>query len=437
MITAIELGTDRVAATTARGNGGGVEVVQSGSAVIGAEGLKAALAACGIGGGRAVLVVPRGQAILRDFEVPAGDPAELVAMVRFQAERELPLPLEQVRWSWIETGRADGKVRVQVAAVERETADARVQDLGEAGVRIDGIYVSSYGLLSLAPPGTAALIEVSAGEAEVLVARDGRMAYSHTAPVPEGAEALAQEVSRTLLAWSARYSEEAPRTVILAGTGEEAERLARDLAAVLSREVRTAGPGDLETAPATGLCAALLRGTALPDLLHPPEPPKQSKFTRGRRVGALAAAVVVLLFAWAQVSLADREDELEQKRARLAELKPQVKEILRIEEQTALAHEWYRDRNAWIPTLQALVEEIGTAELWITGATLESKGAVRFQGRTKDEKHVRDLVAALAARSDLFHEVKRESTRSNQGKGEYRMDFLVRAVLAGSPEAGK
>ena len=201
-------------------------------------------------------------------------------MVRFQVEREVPIPMDQVRYSFVETGRAGGKVRVQVAAAPAEALDGAVAAVEAAGVRIGGAYVSSYGLLSLwKESGTAALVEVGAGEAEILIAEGGRMEFSRTAPLPEGPldEALAEEIDRTLLSWSARAPGREPGRVVLAGEGAAAVELAEGLRKRLSREVAQVGPGDLETATAAGLCLGLLRGDAIPDLLHPPSAGRRFK----------------------------------------------------------------------------------------------------------------------------------------------------------------
>ncbi|RPH40684.1 MAG: hypothetical protein EHM91_10850, partial [Planctomycetota bacterium] len=141
MLTAIELGTKTLTAVTVKINGRGPEIVQSGTADLGgvdAESIRIALGKTGVSGPRGVLIVPRALALLRELELPAGTPDELVAMVRFQVEREMPLPLDQVRYSYIETGRADGKVRIQVAAVPREVLDPAVTAVEAAGMKVAG-----------------------------------------------------------------------------------------------------------------------------------------------------------------------------------------------------------------------------------------------------------------------------------------------------------
>ncbi len=254
MLTAIELGTRTLTAVTVKVNGRGPEIVQSGTAALeglGADHIKSALGKTGVTGPKGVLVVSRGQALLRDLELPEGSAEELVAMVRFQVEREMPLPIDQVRYSYIETGRGGGKVRVQVAAVPRELLDPAVSGVEAAGIKVAGAYVSSFGLLSLySHREPAALVEVAGGEAEILVANEGRMEFSRTAALEEGysPEQVAQEIRRTLLSYSTRAPGRDVGNIMLAGEGPEATALATAVGRALQRDIRVQGPGNLETA---------------------------------------------------------------------------------------------------------------------------------------------------------------------------------------------
>src|SRR5262249_1344666 len=187
---------------------------------------------------------------------PAGSPDELVAMVRFQVEREMPLPLDQVRYSYIETGRADGKVRVQVAAVPKELIDPAVTAVEAAGMKVAGAYGSSFGLLSLYGRNEpAALVEVSGSEAEILVASSGRMELSRTAPLDEGfsPQDVAQEIHRTLLSYAAKSPGQEVSKIVLAGEGPDAAELATAVGKLLKRDVAPVGPGSLQTAATAGI----------------------------------------------------------------------------------------------------------------------------------------------------------------------------------------
>lgn len=437
MLTVIEIGPGRLSAAQGKMNGKGAEIVRLGSAELlglDAASLKAALEKAGVTGPKAILVVPRGQAILRDLELPAGTPDELASMVRFQVEREVPLPLGEIRYSFVEAGRADGKVRVQVAAANREPLDQAVAALEGAGVKVAGAVVSSYGLLHLPrdPAGPSALVEVSAGEAEILVADGGRMELSRTANLPEEAVAdvLAEEIERTLRAWTAKAPGRDVGRVVLAGEGPAALALAAAVGGRISKQVSAFGPGDLETATAAGVCLQLLRGAAIPDLLNPPSMKRRFTPTKAHRIGAVAAGALLLLFIVSRVALSSARAELDGKRSKLRDLEPRAADILKMSRETARAHQWYRDRNVWLPTLSALRKTVDPQSLWIMNATFDAEGGVRLQGKARDDRHVTALVTALE-KSGQFATIKAPDVKQNNDRGDYRRDFVVQGTLAG------
>jgi hypothetical protein len=437
MLTAIELGTKTLTAVTVKMNGRGPEIVQAGTAELGgvdAESIRSAVRKTGVTGPRVVLVVSRAQALLRELELPAGTPDELVAMVRFQVEREMPLPLDQVRYSYIETGRSEGKVRVQVAAVPRELLDPAVTAVEAAGMKVAGAYVSSFGLLSLyGNEVPAALVEVAAGEAEILVTSKGRMELSRTAPLEEGfsPQDIAQEIRRTLLTYGSRSPAQEIQKIVLAGEGQDADELASEVGKHLQRDVKAVGPGSLRTATAAGVCAGLLRGTAMPDLLHPPVVVRKFQLTRRHRIGALAAGILILLFTWSQVALASKRSDLDKKRQQLSALQPRAAALTKTIQETQRADQWYKTRNVWIDVLTSLRQNMSTSNLWIVTASFDDPGFIRIQGKARDDNHVTDFVTALK-NSKKFATVAIERIDLNKGeKPEYKKDFTLNAVIAG------
>ena len=105
-LTIVEIGDGLVAAATARGPDG---PIQGATATLPADfptlevgdrgkALQKALQDCGVTGKKYALVLPRRQALLREFNLPPGEPEEHQQMIRFQLERELPVPRPDPAW---------------------------------------------------------------------------------------------------------------------------------------------------------------------------------------------------------------------------------------------------------------------------------------------------------------------------------------------------
>ena len=94
MLTAIELGPKTLTAVTVKINGRGPEIVQSGTAELGgvdAESIRTALGKTGVSGPRGVLVVSRGQALLRELEAGKNLTVEVVDTNLLAVTTSLPL----------------------------------------------------------------------------------------------------------------------------------------------------------------------------------------------------------------------------------------------------------------------------------------------------------------------------------------------------------
>jgi Tfp pilus assembly protein PilN len=294
--------------------------------------------------------------------------------------------------------------------------------------------VSSFGLLSLCGNGEpAALVEVGRGEAEILVTDKGRMEFSRTAPLEDGfsPDQVAQEIRRTLLSYGTKGASRTVDRILLAGEGPEAAALATAVGQALDRSILPVGPGTLETATAAGVCAGLLRGTAMPDLLHPPVVVRKFKLTRRHRIAALGAGVVLMLFVWSQIAIASKRSTLDGKKQLLATLQPRATALAKTIQETQRADQWYRTRNVWLDVLSALKQNMSTSNLWIVTATFDDPGFIRIQGKARDDNHVTDFVTNLN-KSKKFATVAIERIDVNKGeKPEYKKDFTVNAVLAG------
>jgi len=99
--------------------------------------------------------------VVRTMRLPfIEDREELGAAIRFQAQEELAMPLEQSVFDWQALSvdpalRAEGKVDVVAVAARREMVTALVEVVRQAGLRPVGIDVSAFGLIRALGKGSA------------------------------------------------------------------------------------------------------------------------------------------------------------------------------------------------------------------------------------------------------------------------------------------
>lgn len=205
--------------------------------------------------------------VVRTLRLPAiDDPKQLDAAVRFQAQEQVPMPLEQAVLDHRVIGGVppseDGppKVDVMLIAARREMIDTYLRTLREAGLQPAGIDLSAFGLIralgdaaaSAAPeagdendvPGaaTGATLLCNVGDTTNLaVSRRRACLFTRVAPV--GLEAMAAE----LAAATGLTSEHARMWLGHVGLVEEPERITGDPALVAaSREALRNGAAALQ-----------------------------------------------------------------------------------------------------------------------------------------------------------------------------------------------
>lgn len=454
-VTALSLGERTLAVVSGRRNGAGLELVRSSIERL-PEGfaaktpgeraavLRELLVRAGGAPGRVAVVVPRADALLRELELPAGTPEEIHQMVRFQVERELPMAVDQVRYSYLASPGATGKTRVAVAAVPVERLGAVMGALEGAGCRVQDLFVSSFGLAGLAPSeGRCAVVGFGEGTVEILIVEGGTLAQARSVPMKEvSAEALAAEINRSVLSWKAHGTDRDVARVVIAGEGAEAVEEAAALKGRVSWPVETLaldgavrreagvelGPG---VAAAAGVCLSLLRGRpAMPNILRPPEIRRTLRLAAWERLAALGAAALLLLFFLCraiQSNRLERRDDLAAERE--AHEKP-MKALNELRARTELAAQWLGTRYPWIETFDAIQGKIDRAKLWITLCEVQDSGAMRLEGKAVQGDLVNALITELQ-KHPSFKRVDPDYTRPSQDKGAYKVSFAIKIELAG------
>ena len=173
--------------------------------------LKVALDGQGMENTETLVAIGRGQAELRELQLPPVPEEELPDMVRFQASKSFATAGENSTVDYLVTSRNETGVEMIAAALGAEELN------GLRGVCESGSLVPKR--ISIRPLAAAALyllkqerssandvvlIDLLSDEAEIVVARDGRVIFVRTVRMPSAEEArgraLAGELKRSLVA---------------------------------------------------------------------------------------------------------------------------------------------------------------------------------------------------------------------------------------------
>jgi type IV pilus assembly protein PilM len=115
-------------------------------------------------GRRVRLGVANQRIVVRIVELPpVSDPRELDAAVRFQAQDNIPMPLDQAVLDYQPLGRYEGpqgeRLRVVLVAARRDMIDRLVAAARGAGLRLEGIDLSAFAMIRALGAGSDVVTE--------------------------------------------------------------------------------------------------------------------------------------------------------------------------------------------------------------------------------------------------------------------------------------
>jgi len=112
-------------------------------------------------------------------------PREMLAeAVTREAKRVLPLPLEQVYFSWQTLSPQAEKTRVFLVAVRRKTADSLLRTLNQAGLKPSFMDIKPLALARVVGESTAIIVDAQPTELDVVIMVDGIPHPVRTVPFP-------------------------------------------------------------------------------------------------------------------------------------------------------------------------------------------------------------------------------------------------------------
>jgi type IV pilus assembly protein PilM len=155
------------------------------------EGIKRLLEENEIKARDAVIAVPGQSVIVRHLRLPAGARERLSQVIKFEAQNQIPFPLDKVGMDYQALpGKEGEEVKVILAAMKRELVDDHLALVEGVGLRCEAIDISSLALYNAlrfkSPPKEAevvALIDIGATTTDISIHQDGILEFTRSAPV--------------------------------------------------------------------------------------------------------------------------------------------------------------------------------------------------------------------------------------------------------------
>lgn len=169
-----------------------------------AQAVAALLRESGIRRRRATVAVAGVNVLARVLRLPPIPEQEVKQAIRWEAERLLPIPVEEAVLDVLTVGEVaeDGQRQIEVllAAVPERLVLTHIETLGQARIFVEAIDVGAVAmtraLLGSSPTGTQVLINLGASTTDVAVVRHGVPQFTRT--IPSGGDAITEALAAQL-----------------------------------------------------------------------------------------------------------------------------------------------------------------------------------------------------------------------------------------------
>lgn len=197
-------------------NGDAVEAVQL-AALIKETAKKAGLSAV-----RARFTIPDEAAVFRLVDLPAMPRRHLGRALAYMVDKEVPLPLDRIRWDWDILEQTDIGYRICVVAAWHDVIERIQQVAALAGLEVELVEPRSLAIARVLDVDRVIVFDASRARVQVLVLRRGVIPFVDQAPLPADPKTCALTLERLL---RRGYKSEEDATIkspiLLAGELEE------------------------------------------------------------------------------------------------------------------------------------------------------------------------------------------------------------------------
>ncbi|MBA7650273.1 hypothetical protein ES703_58076 [subsurface metagenome] len=131
----------------------------------------------------------------RAFTLPQLPESMLAEAVRREAERTLPVPLDQLYLSWQIISTSAKEIQVFLAALPRNATDALIETLRQAGVKPYLMDLAPLALARVVNTATAIIVDVRSTEFDIVIMVDGVPQLIRSLSLPSEARALHEKLT--------------------------------------------------------------------------------------------------------------------------------------------------------------------------------------------------------------------------------------------------
>lgn len=387
---------------------------------------------------RAIVAIPRDQAVLHSLSLPNVPIQEMPSVVHFQITKELPFALEEARIDFATFPAEEGaeNVGVLVAAVRNDVLKHYQSVCENAGLELERVGLRPFANAVAATydrsemqTGCMLFVDVGSVLTEIDLIRNGQLTFSRAASVsvpvlpsarvfeetedstavalPEPSEAdqqaavdnLLVEVNRTIEAYRVTDPETEIDRIIVAGSCGIEQRLCKEVAARFGAPARVYNPGEALprladrgdemvafSAPLGLTIGQATEGALHFDFLHPKEPVDLSK-ERARKVPVIA--MTAILFAAAVVVAQTRiggakKDELDFLKKEISKITRQEKSVEAFKRQVLSCEAWANRERIWLDELAVITELFpGTDQAYVQRFQSKIGGPITLHVKSK------------------------------------------------------
>ena len=388
------------------------------------------------------LGIPREAVILRYVELPLAVKENLKDSLGYELEKYIPFSADEIYFDYqvIAENKTEGKLRVLLIAAKRETVDLYFSSVGQLGIGISGIEISSTAMAnyfwsqrdSIATD-TCAVIYLRDSHLELNLFRGGFLDYSKSVNREKWGADFPDVISQELQKLKERSGNCEDRLpTVFCGLDSEPEVLNRfrtdETLEIHSVDLSTAGIPTFAMIPAYSLGLKGIQDLPTDINLVPEALRKRPNKVGYYTMVVLAGLLILSALAWGGGSIVSRQLHLRQLNTEIARLNVEVAKIEQtkakcneVEEEIDYLNGLYGEGVSLLDVLKELTLRIPKTA-WVRNFSFSDKDA-RIDGRAESSS---ELIPSLES-SPLFNDVVfLSSITIGGGKEIFRIGFKLK-----------